>query len=532
MLRGAKSWRGRLMLGFIIVLGLVILVPSILAGFLLRNQREANPVSSMAEPYFPLLLMGLCVMLAFTSAGERAIYFSPAEVNFLFAGPFSRRELIAYKLSRNVLGVVVLAFFMATTQWILFPSWLGAFVGIALSLFFLQLTAMATAMVSQIVAESAYTKSRQWLLALFLGAVAVGMSQALAGSGKGNLTQMVSLFAGTAPGKVVLAPFQVFARAAFARDIYPDLVMWAGAAFAIDFGILLLILKLDADYLELAATVSQKMYSQIRRLQEGGGFSTSVGSHAGRFRVPVPPWCGGVGPVAWRQLLLAVRTSRQMMIMSLAFCSIMLLGMLFSRTNVITERMPMTAGISVVAYLTFLFSMQAPWAFRGDIDRIDWLKMLPARPIAIAAGELVGGLCILTSIQLIVFFLTAVIVPDSIPIAIVASLFCLPLNIVLLSSSNLLFLLYPVRSAMGASFDVHTFGRIMLSLIFQVVLLLPALGLPSLFGAVAYVAFDWSATAFAITTWFSLVAELPVLLLGVAWAFERFDPSLHTPPED
>jgi hypothetical protein len=497
-----------------------------------RHQTDQLPIADMAEPYFPILLMGLCLTFAFTTAGERAVYFSPAEVNFLFAGPFSRRELLLYKLGRTLLGVLVLSLFMATTQWLIFRSWIAAYVGIALSLIFLQLVAMTTAMVGQIVAESAYTQARKTVLAVVLVAVAVGMSQAFAWSGAGNLTQMARHFAGTAPGLVVLAPFQVFGHAAFSRQVFPDLLLWGSGGLLIDAAVLVLILKLDADYMEMAATVSQKMYAQIQRMRQGGGFSAGAGSGAWRFRIPALPWLGGAGPVAWRQLLLAIRTSRQMIVMSLSLCAMLLLGIVFSKPGGMGPQLPVTAGIAMVSYLTFLFSMQAPWGFRGDIDRMDWLKMLPAGALAVATGELIGGVLILTAIQLIVFAGTAAIAPSAMTLALVAAVFSLPVNIVLMASNNFLFLLYPVRAAMGTSFDLQLFGRMMLALVLQSVLLLPAFGFPALFGAVAYLAFDWSIPAFGITAWLVLVAELPVLLMGLAWAFERFDPSLHTPAED
>jgi hypothetical protein len=206
--------------------------------------------------------------------------------------------------------------------------------------------------------------------------------------------------------------------------------------------------------------------------------------------------------------------------------------MAFSTPGGMGSRTPVTAGIGLVSYFTFLFAMQAPWAFRGDIDRMDWLKMLPARSMAIATGELIGGVLILASVQLIVFVATAAIAPSAINLAVAAALFCVPVNTVLLASNNFLFLLYPVRSSIGTSFDLQTFGRMTLSFLFQMLLLLPALGFPALFGAVACIAFDWSLLAFLVATWLVLVAELPLLMMGVAWAFERFDPSLHTPPED
>ncbi len=40
------------------------------------------------------------LMFVFTSAGEKALYFTPSEVDFLFPAPFHRRELLIFKLAK------------------------------------------------------------------------------------------------------------------------------------------------------------------------------------------------------------------------------------------------------------------------------------------------------------------------------------------------------------------------------------------------------------------------------------------------
>ena len=60
-------------------------------------------------------------------------------------------------------------------------------------------------------------------------------------------------------------------------------------------------------------------------------------------------------------------------------------------------------GIGMTMYLSFLFTMQLPWAFRGDIDHIDFLKTLPMHPMILTLGELAGGVLLLTLIQLVMF---------------------------------------------------------------------------------------------------------------------------------
>ena len=186
-------------------------------------------------------------------------------------------------------------------------------------------------------------------------------------------------------------------------------------------------------------------------------------------------------------------------------------------------------AIGMIFYLTFIFSMQLPWAFRGDLDHIDFLKTLPCSPARVAAGELAGGVLILTGIQVILFGLITALEPANWPILLGAAVFSLPFNVLLLSLNNILFLIYPVRMPGGTTFDIQMMGRMMLFMFLQFLLLIPLVGIPAVVGLLAYFLSGYSWTAFAITSWLVLMAELVPLVLGVAWAFQRFDISTETP---
>jgi hypothetical protein len=186
-------------------------------------------------------------------------------------------------------------------------------------------------------------------------------------------------------------------------------------------------------------------------------------------------------------------------------------------------------GIGMVFYLTFIFTMQLPWAFRGDIDHIDFLKTLPLPAGVVAAGELAGGVLLLTAIQVILFAALTAMAPTSWPLLLAAAAFSLPFNGLLMAINNLLFLFYPVRMPAGGTFDFQMMGRASLFMFLQFVLLVPLLGLPAALGGIAYFLAGYSRWAFAVTTWLVLAAELLPLVLAVAWAFERFDVSTQTP---
>ena len=97
---------------------------------------------------------------------------------------------------------------------------------------------------------------------------------------------------------VVLAPFEVFSHAILARRWFPDLVCWSAGGLAIDLALLALIFRLDADYLESAAAVSQKLYEKIQRMKQGGGISFPASEKAARIRLRRFPWLAGWG--RWR----------------------------------------------------------------------------------------------------------------------------------------------------------------------------------------------------------------------------------------
>src|SRR5262249_50838201 len=101
----------------------------------------------------------------------------------------------------------------------------------------------------------------------------------------------------------VLEPFRWFAQALVAEKFWPDFARWSGSSLAVVLGLLLVIFALDAHYLESAAAASEKLYAQLQRLRTGGAAAVVLRSRAtARSWLPMFPWWGGIGPVAWRQL--------------------------------------------------------------------------------------------------------------------------------------------------------------------------------------------------------------------------------------
>ena len=527
--RGARTVKGAFLTVFTVGVLLLMVGPSMFAATMLHGRPGMPQFSGWLEPYLPIMILGFCLLFIFGPAGETAIAFTPAEVDFLFPAPFHRRELLNYKLAKLLIGSVFVALFVSMSTLLYLNTWISAFIGIFLTLVFIQLLALAVALAGQIAAEHAYSRTRRLVL-LGVGALVLGgLAQMLWQTPAQSIPEIAWNFRNTGTGRVILAPLEVFSHAILARRFFPDLVGWGLAALAIDVGLLILVIKLDADYVEGAAAISQKLYDRMQRARKGGGVALATSRVEARLRVPKLPWLGGAGPLAWRQLLVAMRTSRLVILISLGVgCMLLVMALIMPAGPQGSAVIVPAMGVGFIFYLTFLFAMQLPWAFRGDIDHMDSLKALPVAPLALATGELAGGVVVLATIQFVV--LAALLAAKGSPtIVITAAAFLIPFDVLMLGVSNTLFLIYPVRLVQTTAPDFQLMGRMMLLMLLQFLILIPALGIPAAIGGLAYWLSGLWWPAFAATSWLLLLAELPVVLILLASVFQRFDPSTETP---
>lgn len=94
--RGARTPRGAVFFAFGILLFAVWMLS---AAVSVRFQRRADPENVRAV--VPLVVLGVCLLSSVTGATDKAIAFTPGEVDLLFPGPFSRRQLLFYKLAKS-----------------------------------------------------------------------------------------------------------------------------------------------------------------------------------------------------------------------------------------------------------------------------------------------------------------------------------------------------------------------------------------------------------------------------------------------
>src|SRR5690606_30173248 len=98
------------------------------------------------------------------------------------------------------------------------------------------------------------------------------------------------------------------------KRLVPDFLAWGTLSLAIDAALVAIVLRIDSDFLENSIKTSQKLYDKIQRARSGGALANMVKAGDTRWRVPRLPWLAGAGPVAWRQLMTAMRSTRGLLI--------------------------------------------------------------------------------------------------------------------------------------------------------------------------------------------------------------------------
>ncbi|HEV3345269.1 MAG TPA: putative ABC exporter domain-containing protein [Pirellulales bacterium] len=524
LLRSARTVRGALMIllfaaGTCVVLGIGLL------GRLAHETDELVQMRTLVGEYVAVSMFGGWLMAVLFTSGKYALAFRLAEVAMLFPAPVSRRQIIAYKLAEVAPNVLMLALMLSVIAAGLSGSWIATAVGLFLAIKFLYLSLVALALVRQVVTVQLYNWTRRLAIAALALIVAGSAGQAMLAGG-GGWGEAVDAFRDTWIGAALLAPFELFCRVITADSFDLPTAGYAALAAAVDAGLVTAIMLLDAAYLEAAATASESLYQRLQNLRRGV-WPPRVRAIA-RSRLRCPPPMGGVGPVAWWQLLHLVRSSPALLYASPVLLMIVATILLVHDT----EHVRLVLCV-VLSYLAFFESMGAallPLGLRGDIDRLDVLKSLPLAPAAVVVGAILPSAMLLSLGQCLLFAGLAAIRGDLLAGAVAGGCFTLPVNLLLLGLNNLLFLVFPYRTADGAAglanVQAHQLMVILLYLVIATGLAVLAIG----GGFLGYIV-GRSWVAFAIGAWLIACIEMAFVFVAACWTFHRFDVSLETPPE-
>ncbi len=218
------------------------------------------------------------------STGDRAVYYSPAEVTFLFCGPYRPRQLLIYKVVGGFAASVVTGLLMAFAFAHHAAMFVSAFAGLTLTLLLIYLFSLAVGLTISLVGASAYSLGRRLVWAALVTVIAA----ALWPIGRRALAlpvwEVVSRSLKSPAVAAVLLPFRPFVNAFTAERVWPDLAVWSALALAVDLALLGLVLTLNAQFLEASAAASRRVHDRLRRARRGDRPGRQGGSRVSRCR--------------------------------------------------------------------------------------------------------------------------------------------------------------------------------------------------------------------------------------------------------
>ena len=526
--RRMRDRKGRIVLVFATLLVLAFVVPQVASPPSGEQTQRVARYAELLRFWGPPTLV-LCALASALSAG--GIYFKPAEVDFLFPAPVSRRQLLLYRIvSRlGIAGVSAL-----WTSVFLTPQashWYAAMLGLFFWMAFMQLTAQASALVLATVGVRMPRWVRKTITIAFLSLVVGALLVAGAVVPRaGQIVAAVRAAVDWGPTRVATSIARPMVEVFLAEDVVA-FTLWMAPATAVLVAIAAVMMLLDAAYLEASLGTSAWVQARLRQLRAGGGLPVprSDGRSTPPRALPMPPRLGGTGPMAWRQVVSMGRALRSLVATMVVVVPAALVPLLILAMSTDPRREFVTAFAGGLVP-TLMMTQYLAFDFRRDLDRMALLKSLPLSPLAVAAAQLVSPTIVFTALQLLLLVGLASVsfgVPSSLVIAIAA---LLPFaNWIVAAVDNTLFLLMPYRLIPEDAGSMPFTGQLMVAMFLKALALGLIGGTSALTGLLLLKAFGGSPLAGVIGFAVVLVLAAIALTALVGRTFASFDVSRDVP---
>lgn len=523
LVTGGAKRRGFTALGGLIVA--LWLLPAMVSS---RRGPMADPETVLR--WGPLILAGMTLLPILFQSRQSPIAFTPAEVDFVLPGPFSRRQLVLYRLL-YLTGPLVL---MAAWFGLLFrmPS------GPVLSFFSFLLLGQFTQLVAMNLNALRDWLGNRWLAvnaatsALVLGAVGwavLGAKSSLGQAGPWSFQTAADVFLFLRALRhqpileLSLGVFDPFVRGLAAQSI-GEASPWLGTAALINLALITILLRLDRGQIEQLVLASQRQTELLERMRRGSVLRAKPSSAS--QRVPMPPFARGAGPLFWRQATSAYRALGPRLLTLLVVGTVCIAYFIGTRGAFAKAIYPMLIAMTPV------ISGFMKGDFRGDLEHLPMLKALPIPPIAMVAGQIALPVCILCAAQgLVVGSLWAAMPTGDLLTALLLLALAIPMNVVMTCIDNAIFLFAPIRSGAGhqaPGFDPARMGR---QALVGIIKLLALGGAGVLAAGPAFLVYRGtdSLNAAIATAGLVFAALIWPSLQTVAVAFNKFDPAIDQP---
>ena len=475
---------------------------------------DRQAMSAQIMTFMPLSMLGLSLLTVLMTTGP-TFHFSPNEINFLFTGPFRRRDLILYKFCAYVAGVTLTSLFITLIAPPQTGSALSVFIASLLTLVFVQLNSAVIGMAGNAAEGSKLAKLR-WPATALLGAI--GMATVLYAwvMPDRGIIDLLSEFRHSWIGSIILIPYIVFAKLFVASSV-SQLALWALVAVVINAALLHAVILLDARTTDRSLAENARLSNRWDRIKQGGSFWATQRTEVRSLRRA--PIAGGLGAIAWRQVLNALRNSYKLFIIfvGLAACIPPISSALGAPVTDLQTLM------IVYVFIAFILPRNLICDFRGDLSRMEIYKTLPIAPWRICAGQLVVQVLLAYVIALTIIA-SALVFEDGVTAkaALVFAAFALPVTFLIYAVENTVHLLFPTKLVAMGRADFEFLGRSIVEFIAKTIFVVASMAASGAVGLVTFKMMGATSVLPIVASWLTLTLIGLLTLVALQYAFRRF----------
>ncbi|MEM6322196.1 MAG: hypothetical protein AAF748_00860 [Pseudomonadota bacterium] len=412
---------------------------------------DQQTLDAQVLTFLPLSLLGLSILTVLVTTGP-TFHFSPTEINFLFTGPFRRQDLILFKFVAYVAGVTVSSAFITLLLQPEAGSILSVFFAMVLTLVFVQLNSAVISMVGHALDGTRFAKLRWPAIGMLCAVAAAAVLYAWATPDQ-TIFDLLAAFRHAWIGTTLLIPYIVFGELFVAASM-ADFGFWALIAIVINAALLRAVIVLDVRTSDRSLAENARRSNRWERIKNGGSFWATERTEVRSIRRA--PFLRGMGPIAARQALNALRNSSKLILVliGLAAC-IAPISLAFGAP--VTD--PQTLML-IYIFFAFMLPRNLVCDFRGDLSRMEIYKTLPIDPWRICAGQMVVQVMLGYAIALTII-VSALVFDESVTIlhAFALAIFALPFTFLIYAVENTVHLLFPTKLVAMGRADFEFLGR-------------------------------------------------------------------------
>ena len=193
-------------------------------AFFFARHVQGDP--QILHDVLPVALFGMVLMSVLGALRVEGVHFTAAEVDFLFSGPFSRRQLLLYKLSSGMLAWLFTALVFSMMLMCYASLWIAAFLGLFLTMAFMQLLSTALVLAGQALAQKVYSRARKIVLLAIIAVAVIAGACWVPTFFEQGIVETAHRVRQSAAWFWLMLPLEPFVRTISAEKIVPDLIGW------------------------------------------------------------------------------------------------------------------------------------------------------------------------------------------------------------------------------------------------------------------------------------------------------------------